>query len=363
MAEYEVYISDPLGNRLGTLSGFERMDWTRVINDVGTLTLQFGEEQTDWRLFDVDRRVEVWRVLPGGISRLVRVYFLRYIRRQTDHRGRTTILLQGRDANDLLRRRIVDADAGDNDALKTLHADSLIKSYFDHELGSDASTDDRDMTKYGLTKEPNFDLGVTITMDAARRNLLMVCQDICDAAAAKGQRLYFDIISPTPATLQLQTFVGRRGADRRGAQRPFSLLAGTLAQAAVERDWTEAANYIYAAGQGSGGGREIVEVYDDLAVRESPWARCEYLADGRMNSTTDALTDYGYKTLQERKTKIRFEAWLVDGPGARFQLDWDFGDLVTAEYGDEKWDCEVRAVHGVVSAGEETIEARLDHVA
>ncbi len=361
MTDYELYVADPLGNRLGTLARFERLDWTRVVNDVGTLTLQFGEEQTDWRLFGVDRRVEVWRVLPGGVSRLVRVYFLRYIRRQTDAQGRTTIILQGRDANDLLRRRIIDADAGDSNALKTLHADSLIKAYFDHELGSDAS-DGRDMTAFGLTREENLDIADTITMDAARRNLLMVCQDVCDAAAAQGQRLYFDIVSPTPATLRLQTFVGRRGADRRRTQRPFSLLAGMLAQAAVERDWTEEANYIYAAGQGGGEAREIVEVYDELALRASPWARCEHLADGRMNSTTEGLSDYGYRALQERKAKVRFEAWLTDAPGSRFQLDWDFGDLVTAEYADEVFDAEVRAVHGIVSAGEETIEARLDYV-
>jgi len=361
MATYELYLSGPLGNRLAVIDEFHKLDWIRAVNDVGGMVLALGSEQADWRLFVQDRRLEVWRVLDTGVSHLVRVYFVRRVERETDDNGKAMIYVTGFDLNDLLARRIVAADAGSAAASKTDYADNMLKAVVREHLGSLAVAT-RGYTANGFTVAGDVSLGPSLTKAFSRRNVLAVCQDIALASLDLGTRLYFDVVSPTPSTMQFRTFTERRGADHSASRTPFSLVRGTLSSASVSQDWTTEANYIYAAGQGLEEAREVVEVSDAAAIAATPWARAEALADGRNYTTTASLTAYGRTALQERKAKRRFRATLADAPGSRFQLDWDFGDLVMAEYDDEQFACEVAAVHGVVTPAGELIEARLDYV-
>lgn len=360
MATYELYLSSPLGVRLAVLDTFAKLDWTRAVNDVGGCVLTFGSEQADWRLFGVDRRLEVWRVLDTGLSRLVRVYLIRRIDRETTAQGRSTITISGVDANDLLARRIVAANAGAAAAEKTDQADDMIKAIAREQLGASAATG-RTWTANGFTVAGDLGLGPSLTKSFSRRNVLAVCQDIALAAYDLGTAVYFDVVEDTLDSFQLRTYTGQRGADRTGQGTPFSLLRGTLTSAAVSQDWTAEQNYLYVAGQGVEADRTVVEVSDTSAIAASPWGRCEGLADGRSYTDSTSLTSYGRVALQKRKATRRFQALLADGPGSRFQLDWDFGDLLTAEYDEEQFTCHVAAVRGTVTPDSETIEARLDY--
>jgi hypothetical protein len=219
----------------------------------------------------------------------------------------------------------------------------------------------RTWTANGLTVAADLGLGPSLTKSFSRRNVLAVCQDIALASYDLGTALFFDVVSPTASALQFRTYTTQRGVDRTASRTPFSLLRGTLASAAVSRDWSQEQNYIYAAGQGVEADREVVEVSDTAAIAASPWGRCEGLADGRNYTSTNSLTAFGRTALQERKAKRKFSAVLTDAPGSRFQLDWDFGDLVMAEYDEELFACHIAAVRATVTPDAETIEARLDY--
>lgn len=361
MAKYEVYLSDPFGSRLATLDEFHQLSWTRMVNDLGAFTMTFGSEQVDWRLFQPDRRVEVWRVLDTGMSRLVRVYLVRRIERETAEGGQRSVTIAGPDLNDLLARRIVAADAGSAEADKTDHADDMLKAIVREQLGASAGAA-RDYTANGFSVAPDVSLGPSLTKAFSRRNVLQVCQDVALASYDLGTPLYFDCVSPVPATVEFRTYTERRGADRRNSRTPFSLQRGTLASALIYHDWTTEVNHVYAAGQGVETDREVVEVSDANAIAVSPWNRCEGLADGRVYTTTAGLTSFGRTVLQEKRAARRFQAVLADAPGSRFQLDWDYGDWLSAEYDEEIFNCEVAAVRGQVTPDIELIEAKLEYV-
>jgi len=362
MATYELYLDDPLGNRLAVLDHFTKLEWTRAINDVGELSLTFGGEQIDWLLFGLDRRVEVWRIADTGLSRLVRTYFLRWIARDTDADGRETITMGGPDYNYLLSRRIVDADSGSAGASKSAPADDMIKAIARENLG-DLANVDRDLSPYGFEVAPDYSLAPTLTKEFCRRNVLTVCQDIASESGDQGTPLYFDIVTLTPTTMKLRTWIERRGADKTSTRTPFSLLRGTLASATLTRDWSQEVNHVYAAGQGTEAERKVIHVEDKTAIGASSFNRSEMLAEGSIYTTTASLTSYGRTVLRENRAKYRFQATLADAPGSRFQLDWDFGDLIAAEYDEEIFPCEVAAIHGTVTPDSETIEVRLDYYA
>jgi hypothetical protein len=354
---YEVYLSTPLGVRLAILDRFESLSWTKVLNDVGRMTLTFSPEQVDWRLWALDRRVEVWRT--SALPKLAGIYYLRAQSRTTDASGRKRIIWKGEDANGLLDRRIIAYYKGSQQASRTDYADSLIKELVKDNLGPDAGTG-RDIRTYGFSIEGDRDQGPVLTADCGTQRLLSTCQFLAQSSRDLGTRLYFQIMHPTMTTLQFRTYVNHLGVDRTNSATPFSLNRKTLAgPVTVSEDHSEEVNYVYAAGQGVEEDREIVAVSDSTAINASPFGRREALADGRDYETTNSLTTFGRRKLEEWKTRTTFEAALQEAAGSRYQVDWDFGDLVVAEYDEQTFNCEVDAVQGTGTPDAETITARL----
>lgn len=360
-AQYELYLDDPLGNRLAVLDRYQRLEWARVLKGVGQVTLTFASEQVDWRLFAPDRRLEVWRVLDTGISKLVQVYFLCTPERATDAGGKATVVWGGPDRNDLLARRIIAYDTGSAGADKVDLADDLMKAYVYENLGAGAAAG-RNMTAYGFTIAADLGLGPSLSCEYGRKNLLAALQEIAEASATAGTRLYFEIVSPTPSTLEFRTYTTLRGMDRTMRASPLSLWRGTLRDAKTRIDWQGTANHLYVGGQGVEEDRETVEVVDAIGVGASAWNRREMLVDAQSAEDTAAITAAGQGKLRELRAIKRFEGTLEDRPGSQFQLDWDFGDLVTAEYEEELFTCEVSTVHAVVEGATEIVDAKLTNV-
>ena len=360
-AAYELYLSDPLGNRLEVISAYHSLSWTRAVNSMGQCMLTFGAEQFDRRLFRVDRRLEVWRVLSTGVSKLVNIYYLRYLRRGTTTSGEQSIIIGGPDRVGLLDTRIVAYAAGSAQSTKTDYADDMLKEIVTENLGASAGAG-RDLTAYGFTVQADQSAAPSLSKSFSRRRVLDVLQDVAAASAALGTRLYFDVISPTLPTLEFRTYINQRGTDRRARMTPFSLERGQLGWAQNTLDRRDEHNVIYAAGQGLEADREVVVLSDAVSVAASPWNRREALADGRQNASTAALTAWGYAKLREGLQVRAFEALIQDAPASRFQLDWDLGDLLTAEYDEEIYDCEVSAISGNVTPTTDRIEAKLEYV-
>jgi hypothetical protein len=359
VSQYELYLSDQLGNRLALLPDFKSLSWARAVNEVGAFTATFPREEFSRALFGVDRRLEIWRKPEGGTFQLLMVGFLRYLRQYSEGPMRY-ISIAGPDANDLLRRRIIDADAGSAGSDKSGTADDVMKEYVDENLGG-STVAGRDITAYGFSVQGDLSLGPSVEKSAARRRLLQVLQEIAADAAEQGTPVYFDVVHPTPRTYEFRTYVNLRGIDRRALV--LSEAFGTLASPDLAQDWRDEINFVYAAGQGTEDAREVVELEDTARTSVSVFNRCESLFDGRNYSTADRLTSAGRKALWEGRPRRIFTAEVVDREHNRFGKEWNFGDFLTATYEGEQYLVEVAAIQGTVTdRGQEVLRGKLSYV-
>ena len=116
---------------------------------------------------------------------------------------------------------------------------------------------------------------------------------------------------------------------------------------------------MYTGGQGEEAEREIVEVSDAARIGMSPWNRREGFADARNESTTAGVTAKGNEVLAAGRPRLRFSASLKDTELARYGMEWEFGDRVTASYRGRQFDGMIKAVTIGVD-GDESIGARIE---
>jgi hypothetical protein len=72
-----VVIGDALGNPIITLRKFESVEWTSTYNDVGWFALRFAVQDYPRKLFEVDRRVDIYRQPRGRAERLAFAGYMR----------------------------------------------------------------------------------------------------------------------------------------------------------------------------------------------------------------------------------------------------------------------------------------------
>lgn len=357
---YTLWLDDDRGNHLALLDQFISINYVRVVNGVGAWSISLPG-RFDWHLLDVDRRVEIWREVNGSI-RLQTVGLIRKINFEDDETGLTTITISGPDINDLLRRRIVAYYAGSAQAHKSGHGDDVMKSVVRENLGESAAPERR--LGYGFSVQPDLGLGPIIEKSFAWRNVLDALVEIADACRSAGVSVYFDIVPTSPTTFEFRTFTPYRGNDHSiTSSSPVRLGVefGTLVTPSYNVDHNDEANYIYAGGQGEGSERTIVEVYDTSRIGISIWNRCERFVDARNEKTEEGVRTAANEALDRGLPRRRFSGKIVDAPGCRFGIEWDFGDCLTAVYLGSQYTAMVRAVQVAVSSdGQETVSAWLE---
>ncbi len=356
---YELYLTSDTGERLAALTVPTTLHWARRVNEVGAWSLTFAANAFDRNWYRPDRRVEFWREADGGPMQLVCVGLCRRLTRRTSGAMRA-VEIGGPDALDLLRRRVVAASEASAEASKTGTADDLLKAYCREQLGADAAAA-RSWSAY-LAIDADVSAAPAVDYDASYKRLLAVCQDVARASAELGTRLYFDVTGPT---LRLRTYVGQRGTDRTatsGTGRPLIGEAyGNLADPVLEEDASDEVTAMYALGEGVETARDVQEVVDTVRAGASVFGRIEDTADGWTMENSDSLADYGRAALYERRPRVRFTGRLLDVPGCRMGIDWNYGDRVTAEYEGERYDCTISALSVTYAGGAETIEAVLEN--
>jgi len=285
-----------------------------------------------------DGRIGVWRSINGAPPYLDNgaIYQIRYL----DY-GPTSIFVRAYHATNLLDRRIIAYAAGSTYTTKTAAAaDNQIKTFVNENMLAGIVGADRDgvetyadVSAY-LTKQVNLGLGASIAKSAARRNLLDVCTDLAQASTTAGVYLTFEVFAPTESTLELRTYATQRGIDRRvGTASPVVLseARGNLIDAHLVIDYTEAANFIVAGGQGEEADRLIGTAFDATRASASPFGRIEKFRDATNVASQAAVDDEADSGLRASRPLILFTGELVETPALTRGIDFDLGDIVTAE--------------------------------
>lgn len=285
-----------------------------------------------------DGRIGVWRSINGAPPYLDNgaIYQIRYL----DY-GPTSIFVRAYHATNLLDRRIIAYAAGSTYTTKAAtFADDQIKAFVNQNMLAGIVGADRDgvetyadVSAY-LTKQVNLGLGASIAKSGSRRNLLDICTDLAQASTTAGVYLTFEVFAPTESTLELRTYATQRGIDRRvGTASPVVLseARGNLINAHLVIDYTEAANFIVAGGQGEETARLIGTAFDATRASASPFGRIEKFRDATNVASQAAVDDEADSGLRGARPLILFTGELVETPALTRGIDFDLGDIVTAE--------------------------------
>lgn len=349
-ATYSVILYDANGVQLAVLDNIieargAALEYALIENGVGVLTLTLPAPY-DLRLFQKDGRIGVYRGVAGRALALdgQALWLIRSWREQIDERGKTTLQITAYHVNTLLDRRIVAYNAGSSQASKSGAADDMIKAIVRENFIS-ATDSSRNVS---LTCDADVSAAPTLRKGFARRNVLLVLQELAESSAQAGTHVAFGIIAPTPTTLQFVTRITSWGVDRRYPNGSDPLLIGpaygNVASATLDNDAAEEITYVYAGGQGEGDARTILTASDTARIAESPYGRIERFIDARHLSTATALADEADAAVREGRPRRTLEADATESPSAIYGVHYGWGDLVTVAFMDTLIDCRIDAV-------------------
>jgi len=356
MAKYQIYLTSDRGTRVTLLDQFTELEYTKVVNDVGVLRGLWPAEAFDPAWLTDDYRVEVWRAaMDDSPYMLDFAGFLRAYQQSTRD-GIAEVAANWTDYNELLARRIVAYADGSAQADQTDEADDMMKKIVRQNLGDECVDNARNLTAWGLAVEAYTALGPSIEKKFSRRVVLDVLQELSDAAATKGTRVYFALEPRPDATCLFRTWVGQPGSDRTypGGNNPVlvGLEYGNLLEPALEHDATAEENYIYAGGVGEGDVRTIQVASSAARIGVSAVGRREGWVDATNADTDAGVESEAEAALEERKAVDRFSGTLIEIPACIYGRDWGLGDRVTATYRGQTHDCLVKTVTVHITAAQ-----------
>jgi hypothetical protein len=293
----------------------------------------------------------------------------------------------------LLERRVI---VGPKDFPPTLFggpAENVMKQLVDNHMGAAADDwadplitsfppkifrlfTDRNMENTGFFEIEELSggngYGPNLTVSSQGEVLIEVLKDITHFTEQAyirnktNQRVFFEIVETgnDPTIFQFRTYADRRGADRTTSDLVFSSENENITEPYLQTNWAEEINAVYVAGKGEGIERKVWLRRDRVRENQSIWGRREQwhdAGDKRVRQLRRIAKRQLGKGIPERKffaTFLSVEAGETN-PRSLYGIDWDFGDLVTVNYGDEQFTAEIRAVYiSINSRGEESILGR-----
>lgn len=366
---YDIMIRDPFNGLLTPLGGgaaagdpnaVSSFSYSRVVNDIGVAVLTYpGELRRE--LLRLDNVIYIYRTV-NGLRTLVTdtAWLLRKIRRVIDNRGQTWTELTAYSANYLLSARGIAYQSTSAESAKTGAADDVIKAYVRENIGPLVTDAARQLGQ--VVVEEDETLGATVDMVAGwRDNLLTVCQEVAEASATAGTYVAFDMVASTNSTWTFATYTGQRGIDRRFPNGASPLLLGpdygNIADIEYVVDWTDAATFAYALGQGLGTRRKYQTASDDRRISESPYGRKEVYVEAGNATTTAQLTSAAQAAVRAGRPKQTFKARIIETPATRYGVHWNWGDFVTVTAFGQTINARIDAVSVTVEQGQETVDA------
>lgn len=366
-ARYSIYVSDPSGTRLADASTFVSLQYSRVVNEIGSLVLTLPSTFNTSMLRLPDGRIEVWRKLPGGREYLdtETVWLIKVVEYDRDDRGQVVIRVEADTPLCILREpgRFVNYNSSlSSSVVSSVAADDAIKTIVKQNAGSSATDTSRDLSAY-LSVAANNTLAPTLTKSFAWREVLKVIQEIAASSAQAGTYLAFDIVAPTPSTLEFRTYVGQRGVDHRFPNGNNPVLIGPefgdMGECSLRFDYRDEVTYALAGGQGNGAARVTASAQDNTRTGASPFGLREKFVDATSYDTTTGLTAEAQAVVRAGRARTIFKGKLLDTPDTRYGVHWGWGDFVTAQAFGQSIDCRIDAVTVKVERGKETIQAVL----
>jgi hypothetical protein len=361
MADYTILVRTPTGQLIAQLNRFQRLEYVLKEGDVGALSLTLGEEiPFEWLARDT--RLEVLRSVDGG-EPAIEGETVWFVRRPEDAltEGAHTRTLTAYDAKDLLRRRVVAYKAGTAQSRKNQPCDDMCKAIVRENLGALATDPLRNLSAW-LAVEADRGYTTTVPKSFNYGRVLTVLQELCDLSAQHAVYLTFDIVRTSDTMLEFRTYTDQRGMDHTFPASAAPVLlspeSGTLGDVSIVYDYASEISVVYAGGAGEGSARYVVTQDEPARTTLTPFNRIEQFIDARGSLNTEVLSE-SLSALWAGRPRATFTARAVDTAAVRYGLHYRHGDVVTAQWGNQSFNCRVDPVHVTVSEDGEAIDVTL----
>lgn len=362
MADYQIWLTDPLGRRITSLDKYAYFSYTKTSRGLGTILIGFPFDYIVSKLgndyFALDNRIDVWRrPLKGMELSRDTLFFLRKFRiYQRAEDNMLMIEYFGRSAIDLLRRGYTYTATP-----VTESADNFMVRVLTYSNTSWV------VTPYGTLITPSGVIsgnGPSLTIGASdytNMNVLDALTDIKSITETEHnidpaqKKCYFDLVPtdfPDGSTLfTFNTYAGIRGADRTSGT-VFSIENGNLIKPSYEEDYLD----------------EITMVHNVVSYF-APDANLSALNVVSKYSTAflSDPADDAHKILAQNAAKRTFSGVFVDSPGGPSQprslygLDWDLGDLLPVRFAGKTFSAEVVIIYvNIDDKGKEEVTGRTE---
>lgn len=361
---YSIRLSSSTGEPLDYNLARQALDlsYARTVNDVGSLTLTLPGTYAFPASALPDGRIEVWRRLPNGREYLDTdtIWMVQAIEYQEAADGTRALVVEADTPLCLLREpgRFVDAYAATGNASKNSPADNLIKAIVREQLGSSAATA-RQIP--GFTVQADTTQAPYISKAFAWRAVLDVLRDVAAASTEAGTYLAFDMVSPVPAQLEFQTFIGARGTDNRFPSGVSPVILSperrTLVQAVLRYDFRDEVTYAKVGGSGEGTARLTGEASDAARLAVSPYRRRERFTNATSTDTQTALDDEASGAVRAGRPRVIVSGKIAQTRDLQYGVHWLWGDYVTIQAFGRQVDARIDAITVRVTPGGETIDA------
>lgn len=339
MSQFKIDYLDPFGVYVKTLKVWFRLEYNRVENSIGSLTVDLpfiyptGFFKVDGRLLVYVKENPFSQEYLDGDT----IYLIRLVTEKIDEQGKHYIHILAHDTIDIVDRRIVAYAAQTSYSKKeNMTAEVMIKAIMRENFGSLATDTDRDITSH-MTIEPDHSPAQTtiaMTKLFPWQLVLPLIQDICtESREMNNEYLCFDVV-PSGGILEFRTYIGQRGSNRGStSQKPlvFSYANQSLSYQSVSFDASEEKNYIYCGGQGNEENRVIKTASDTARIGLSPFNRIEDFYNATRYENADAVQSEANVQLSKMKATTKFNGHIVQRTNLIFGVDYHFGDVVLAK--------------------------------
>jgi hypothetical protein len=326
------------GSKLFSIPNFTYLRYTRVANQIGSLTLKYITEPQE--LFYNDYLI----VYRNGKNDSRTIWFVNKISYNIIEREYT---LECVCANSILNTRIIAYHSGSPEARKTDYPDNMIYEIIDENFLNPTDENREVHFETGLGNST----GEEITRSFARKAVLTTIQEICDAASI-DTRLYFDMTYTD--RLSFRVFQNYIGIDTK-----LTVSAETgVQEIVVSDDFSNICSFIYVGGQDTGVNRAVGSEQNVLKLH-SPFKRIEQFYNASQYEDITSLKTIGRSILFEKRPKKNIEVLLTDNPSAKYNIDWSFGDRVYVEVLDKIYTANIDAVQVHITHTGEHIKAYL----
>jgi len=367
---YSVYLSDPFGIRIADASDFLSLQYSRVVNGIGQLTLELAGNFPQQYIRIPDGRIEVWRRIDGGREYLDTdtVWLIQKIRTHRDAKGTKTLIIEADTPLCIFREpgRVALGVAGSSPVTFTAAAaDNQIKDVARNAITTASLSSALQRNNSVITIAPNTSQGASVAKAFAFRECLTVMQEFAQASTTNGTYIAFDVVSQTPDTMTFQTFAQQRGVDHRfpGGNNPVFLSAdfGNVGEANMALDYRDMASAVVTGGAGQGAQRVITRSQDLTLQGISPFGYREKFFEYTNTADTASLQAEGDAELRASRPRLTYSGKILDTNDTRYGVHWGWGDYVTVQDFGRSFDCRIEAITVTVRPGDsyETVEAWL----